>query len=355
MKKLRVAIIGQGRSGRNIHGKFFRSEDNTFCRVVAIVDADEFRRNRAAEEFGCDVYADYTELFGRDDIDLVVNASYSHMHYPISKDLLLHGFNVLSEKPFGRTAYECADLIKIAKDKGTIIAAFHQTLLTPIVLKLKEIIASGILGEIHQIDLTYSGFARRWDWQTMQSWCAGSVYNSGPHPIGQALDLLGWDKETRVVYAKYGKSLTSGDAEDYAKILLTAPGKPIVDIEINSADPFAPDAFKICGSKGALTATQAKYKIKYLETAELEPRPVVSGFLSSPEGEPIYCSEKVEPKVIEEEVKGGSFDAAVLAFYQSMYATILEGQPLVVTPEMACEVIRVIEKCAAENPLPLLY
>ena len=77
MKKLRVAIIGQGRSGRDIHGKFFKSESNDFCEVVAIVESDEARRQKAASEFGCDTVADYKELFGRKDIDVVVNASFS--------------------------------------------------------------------------------------------------------------------------------------------------------------------------------------------------------------------------------------------------------------------------------------
>ena len=71
MKKMRIAIIGQGRSGRDIHGKFFLSELNDICEVVAIVDAIEGRRERAKTEFGCDVYADYRELFNRNDIDLI--------------------------------------------------------------------------------------------------------------------------------------------------------------------------------------------------------------------------------------------------------------------------------------------
>ena len=77
MEKMRVAIIGQGRSGRNIHGAYFKSASNDNCTVVAVVEKDEFRRKRAAEEYGCDVYTDYNELFGRTDIDLVVNASFS--------------------------------------------------------------------------------------------------------------------------------------------------------------------------------------------------------------------------------------------------------------------------------------
>ena len=51
MKKLRVAIIGQGRSGRNIHGKFFRSEDNEHYIVKYVVDADEYRREKAKTEY----------------------------------------------------------------------------------------------------------------------------------------------------------------------------------------------------------------------------------------------------------------------------------------------------------------
>ena len=103
MKKLNLAIIGQGRSGRDIHGKFLKSEDNTLYNVVAIVEADAQRRQRALEEYpGCKVYSDYTELFDVEGIDLVTNATYSEMHYPITKDLLEHGFNVLTEKPFAR-------------------------------------------------------------------------------------------------------------------------------------------------------------------------------------------------------------------------------------------------------------
>ena len=38
MKKLNVAIIGQGRSGKDIHGKYFRSEDNTHYTVKYVVE-----------------------------------------------------------------------------------------------------------------------------------------------------------------------------------------------------------------------------------------------------------------------------------------------------------------------------
>ena len=95
MEKLRVAIIGQGRSGLNIHGKFFLSDSNKVVEVVAVVDRLEARREKAKKLFNCEVYTDYKELFARKDIDLVVNATYSQMHAPITKDLLLHGYQSL--------------------------------------------------------------------------------------------------------------------------------------------------------------------------------------------------------------------------------------------------------------------
>ena len=161
MKKLNVAIIGQGRSGKNIHGKYFRSESNVYFNVKYVVDADEFRRGVAEEIYpGCKTFADYTELFNIDDIDLVVNSTYSEMHYPITKDLLLHGFNVLVEKPFGRTRYECDELIKIAKDKNLTLAVFQQTFLAPFYPFAYELAKSGKLGEIKQISIRASSKLR---------------------------------------------------------------------------------------------------------------------------------------------------------------------------------------------------
>ena len=195
MKKLNVAIIGQGRSGRDIHGKHFKSENNTLFNVIAVVERDERRRNRAAEEYpGCEVFESYAELYGRKDIDLVINSTISNEHYQVAKDLLENGFNVVVEKPFARTRYECDNLIKIAKEKNVKLGVFQQSFFAPFYVYAKEIIESGKLGDIKQIDITYNNFARRWDWQTAQVTMGGNIYNTGPHPIGFALGFLEFDE-----------------------------------------------------------------------------------------------------------------------------------------------------------------
>lgn len=356
MKKLNIAIIGQGRSGKNIHGKYYRSVDNQYYCVKYVVDTDEFRRKVAEEIYPkCKTFENYQKLYTLDDIDLVVNATYSEMHYSTTKELLLHGKNVLVEKPFARSRYECDELIKIAKENGVTLAVFQQTFLAPFYQFAYETVHSGKLGDVKQINVRYNGFSRRWDWQTLQKKCAGSTYNTGPHPIGMALGFLDFDKEAKVVYSRLDTALTSGDADDYAKILLSAPQKPLVDVEISAIDAYSDYSIKIQGTKGTLKATPTAYEMTYIQDGENPERPVIEEFLKDDEGNPIYCTEKLIKHIESEKFEGTSFDIGTAKLYEQLYYKITENKEMTVTPEMAASVISVIETVHATNPLPLKF
>lgn len=356
MKKLDLAIIGQGRSGKLIHGKYYRSEENRYYTVKYVVDADPARRERAKEEYpGCAVLADYRELFALSDIDLVVNASYSEMHYPITKDLLLHGYNVLVEKPFARRRSECDELIALAKEKGVVLAVFQQSNLAPFYLFAKQVVASGKLGEIKEIKLSYNGFSRRWDWQTLQKRCAGNSYNTGPHPICIALGLMDFDPNIRVVFSKLDRVLNFGDSDDFCKILLDAPGKPFADIEIHSNDPYNPCHLKLLGSLGTLQSTIFDYKMTYIVPGENPDQALEEGALQDANGMPIYCSEKLIKHEEAGTFSGDYSDIGAAALYEELYFAITEGKPMSVTAEMGAQVIEVIETAHKQNPLPVKF
>ncbi len=356
MERLRVALIGQGRSGKDIHGAYFRSEANTHYQVRCVVDGDAVSRERAVQLYpGCETCADYRELFGRDDIDLVVNASYSCMHYPIARDLLGHGKNVLVEKPFARNRFECEDLIRTAREHGVLLAVFQQTFFAPFYRETLRRIESGMLGRILQISIRYNGYARRWDWQTMQGMMGGSVYNTGPHPIGMALGFLGFDPQTRIVYSRLDTAVTSGDAEDYAKILFSAPGKPLVDLEISAVDPYSGYNIKVTGTRGALRTTTGKYELQYWTEEENPPKPLQRETLRDADHNPIYCSEALNWHKESGGYEGNAFDVGTSSFYEELYGALTAHTPLSVPPEKVEEIIGVIEKVHADNPLPMKY
>ena len=110
MAPLRVGVLGQGRSGLDIHCRWFKQVPRKF-RIIAISDLLTDRRRRAQEELGCDVYKDYDKLLARDDLDLVVNSLPSHMHPSVTIAALQNGHHVVCEKPLARSIAELDGMI----------------------------------------------------------------------------------------------------------------------------------------------------------------------------------------------------------------------------------------------------
>ena len=227
----------------------------------------------------------------------------------------------------------------------------------PFFTYVKSVVDSGKLGEIKQVNLTYSGFARRWDWQTLQCKMAGSIYNTGPHPIGLGLYFLDFDDDARVAFSRLGRtSFISGDAEDYAKIILEAPGKPVVDIEMISSDAYPETTIKLFGTHGCMRCkVSGEYEMKYVIPGENTERPVVYEALKDENGMPTYCSEELVTHEESGKVEGSVFEVAVDKMYEMLYAKIKNGTPMSVTPEMAAKIIGVIETAHADNPIPVKY
>ncbi|MGQ7887473.1 Gfo/Idh/MocA family protein [Paenibacillus sp. WC2504] len=138
MKKIRVAIIGQGRSGRDIHANSLSQMKEQY-EIVAVADMLEERLERAKKELNCDVYRDYKDLFKRND----------------------RGFHVLSEKPLARTAHEVDILIDKAMKTGKLLAIFQQSRYAPAYRQVQENIKSSVIGQVVQVNIAYNNFARR--------------------------------------------------------------------------------------------------------------------------------------------------------------------------------------------------
>ena len=156
MKRIRVGIIGQGRSGRDIHAHSLATVVPQLYEIVAVADLQQDRCDRAVKELGCAAYTDHRKLFARNDIDLVVNASPSHLHVPITLEALDAGFNVLCEKPVARRAKDVDRIVAKARKKGRLLAAYQQSRFAPYFLKVREVIDSGVLGRAVMIKISFS-------------------------------------------------------------------------------------------------------------------------------------------------------------------------------------------------------
>ena len=350
MKTIRVALIGYGRSGRNIHRSLMSQLPEKY-EIVAFVDLDAQRRALIRRENGVEALPDYRDLFGRTDIDLVVNASYSFDHARISADLLRHGFNVLSEKPAARDADEFASTLRAARESGGRYFVFQQYRFAPAYRRIREVVESGKLGRIIQFTFTFDSFARRWDWQTVHGFNAGNLHNMGPHPLDWALDMMGFPEDVSV-FCAMDRAHFFGDGEDFVKLFLRAPGAPLGEIEVSASYAYGKNTYELQGTRGCLTGTDVGLKWQYYRDEEAPVQRLDTRSLRAADATPVYGLETLP---IHEEswqptgYEVDAFNAKGLNCYNALYETLTEGRPFLIRNEEIMLQMRVTEEAYRQN------
>ncbi len=348
--RIHVGILGQGRSGLSIHANWFVQSPRKY-KIVAVSDVLKDRRERGETELGCDAYADYQDLLKRDDIELVVNALPSHLHPQGTVDALKTGHHVVSEKPLAPTMKDFRRMVAAAKRAGRVLAPYQQSRYAPYFQQVQKVIGSGVLGRIVMIKIAFNGFARRWDWQTLQEFKGGNLLNTGPHPMDQALCLLGW-KMPEVV-CKMDRANTFGDAEDHVKILLTRKGLPTIDLEISSCCAYSGDMYQVYGTLGGLSGGGSGMRWRYYKPREAPEQKLMREPLPGPS----YCREELplhERSWEPTEAQKDSFTYMSRCFYNHLYKVLRQGAPLFITPEQVAVQVAVMEECHRQNQLSKL-
>jgi len=156
------------------------------------VDRNEVRAQQLAAEFKAKSYlVDYHEALN-EGVDGAIIAVPSHLHYSIAMDFLARGVHVLCEKPLAESGDEARKMVAQAQETGTTILANYQRRLYASYLKVKELLADGILGEPTSIKY-FEG--TEFSWPTASGFyfdtsisSRGVLLDRGAH----VLDLICW-------------------------------------------------------------------------------------------------------------------------------------------------------------------
>ncbi len=360
MKKIKVGIIGQGRSGRNIHRHLFECCPKLQERFDVVAVADPIPERTANSNPGadpvCKRYSDYRELLKDKNIELVVVACRSHKHADLAIEAMEAGYNVVSEKPLTDRVSEVDRVLAVQKKTGKFFAVFQQARFRPLYQKIREVIQSGVLGQIAMVKVAYNGFGRRWDWQTIQDMCAGELLNTAPHPLDQIVAL--WetfgDTDPERIFAKLARINNFGDAEDFVKVILEGKDHPLIDLEVTKECLFPGQMYQVFGANGSLTANGNTVEWKYYKPEDARTREVSIDTLEDANRMPIYCSETLEYYSGRWEApdSAGGFDDWGTRYYMNIYDAILNGAPLVVKLSQIRRQIAIIEECHRQNPMP---
>lgn len=145
-----IGLVGFGYWGPNLARNFAIQEG---VRLAAICEQQPKRAAAAKQLYpSAHVTADYNELLNDPDIHAILIATPVSHHYPLAKQALLAGKDILVEKPFTQTYEEALELMELGESLGRIIAVDHTFLFTGAVKKIKELVDSKVLGDILYFD-----------------------------------------------------------------------------------------------------------------------------------------------------------------------------------------------------------
>jgi predicted dehydrogenase len=185
-----VAIIGCGLIGRK------RALSLEGARVAACADLQEERARRLAAESGAPlVFHDWREAVKHPSVQIVFVSTINDSLAEITLGAVQAGKHVLVEKPAGRSVRELDPVVDAAeKNKVKVRVGFNHRY-HPALLKAREWVESGVVGELMFVRGRYGhgarvGYDREWRMNPQVSG-GGELIDQGVHLIDLSRMLLG--------------------------------------------------------------------------------------------------------------------------------------------------------------------
>ncbi len=162
--RIRVATVGFGQQGRTNTRNALQAPG---IELAGVADLYEGRRERAQELFGKStmVTPDYRELIHRSDVDAVIVATSDHWHARICVEAMEAGRDVYCEKPMVQTLEEGASVIEAERRTGRVLQVGSQRTSSPVSAKARELVRSGAIGELIQVEGWYRRSSSNGAWQ----------------------------------------------------------------------------------------------------------------------------------------------------------------------------------------------
>jgi myo-inositol 2-dehydrogenase / D-chiro-inositol 1-dehydrogenase len=141
---LRFGLVGYGAWGA-YHAQAI--SETAGAELVAIAAKSNATRQAARDKFPhVAVCADYQDLIGRNDIDVVDAVLPSYLHHAVGAAALSAGKHLLLEKPMALTAAECADLVRLADENERVLTVGHELRVSTLWGRVKALIDEGRIG-----------------------------------------------------------------------------------------------------------------------------------------------------------------------------------------------------------------
>lgn len=176
-KKMKVALAGLGSRGKDTYAptaKLFPDK----MEIVAIADIDPAKVQEVAKEYHIPeemCFSSAEELIAQDKLaDIMFITTQDKQHVEQAIPALKKGYHLLLEKPISPKPEECREIVKVAKEYNRQVIVCHVLRYTPIYSKLKDILDTGVIGDIVSVmSIENVGY-----WHQAHSFVRGNWRNS---------------------------------------------------------------------------------------------------------------------------------------------------------------------------------
>ena len=194
----------------------------------------------------------YSDVLERDDIDAVYIPLPASEHHEWVRRALQHGKHVLCEKPLTTSLADAEDLAAAAATSGRVLFEAYHYRYHPFVARILEVVASGELGVIHQIDAVHRNNVPR-DWPVY--WDAalggGTTLHTGCYPVHLARTIAGCEPTVHAARARWRDGV---DATLIAELRFPNGVASMIDSSMQH-DAGPENWIVVRGERGSLRAT----------------------------------------------------------------------------------------------------
>ena len=219
----KVGLAGLGYWGPNLARNF-----DELAELAWLCDLSDEQRERFASRYPeARLTADFDEMLADDSLEAVIVATPVVTHAELAKSALEAGKHVLVEKPPALTGAEVEELVATAEENGRVLMPGHLLLYHPGVIRLKELIRSGELGDVLYV------YGNRQNLGQIRK-DENALWSLGVHDLSVILHLL--EEEPTEVWARGESFLTEG-VEDVVFCYLRFPSGKVAHMHLSWLDP----------------------------------------------------------------------------------------------------------------------
>ena len=235
--RIRVGVVGLGYWGPNLARNLAQMPD---ADLAWCCDADDERRARFSAQFpDVRMTPRYDDLLEDETLDAVVVATPVPTHHALGRQALLADKHVFVEKPLAWTAAEARELEALAAERNRVLMVGHLLRFHPGVVKLRELIDSGELGDVLYV------YGNRQNLGVIRV-DENALWSLGVHDISVVLYLLGGRP---VEVSARGECYLQAGVEDVVFGYLKLPTGQVGHLHLSWLDPHKMRKMTVVGSK----------------------------------------------------------------------------------------------------------